>query len=277
LSRGVEKPNWLIMLPGPPRELRPMFEEQVLPLIRAKLPLVNAFVSRTLKTTGLGESRVEEKIAGPLQGLTAAGLEIGYCARTGEVDLRLAAHGAGAGKLVAEAEQIVRVLLDKHIFGEGDEQLETVIVRLLTERKQTLALAESCTGGYLANRITNVPGASVIFLAGLVTYSNETKQEFLGVRPETLTKHGAVSEPVAREMAEGARQRIGADYALAVTGIAGPGGGTPEKPVGTVFIALATRDHTFVLNPVNRYDRETFKYVTSQQALELLRRTLLAR
>ena len=276
-SRGAKKPSWLIMLPGPPRELRPMFEEQVLPLIRDKLPLVNAFVSHTLKTTGMGESLVEEKIAGPLQELTAAGLEIGYCARTGEVDLRLAAHGAGAGKVVAEAEQIVRVLLDKHIFGEGDEQLETVIVRLLTERKQTLALAESCTGGYLANRITNVPGASVSFLAGLVTYSNDAKQEFLGVRPETLTKHGAVSEPVAREMAEGARRRTGVNHALAVTGISGPGCGTSDKPVGTVFIALATEDHTFVLNPVNRYDRETFKYVTSQQALELLRRTLLAR
>src|SRR6185503_18582357 len=210
LSRGAEKPSWLIMLPGPPRELRPMFEEQVLPLIRDKLPLVTAFVSRTLKTTGMGESVVEEKIAGPLQELTAAGLEIGYCARTGEVDLRLAAHGAGAGMVVAEAEQIVRALLDKHIFGEGDEQLETVIVRLLTERKQTLALAESCTGGYLANRITNVPGASVIFLAGLDTKSNETKQKFRGERPETTTKHGAVRNPAAREMAEGAPQRIGA-------------------------------------------------------------------
>ncbi len=274
-SRHADRTIWLIMLPGPPRELRPMFDEQVLPLIQENLPLANAFVSRTLKTTGLGESLVEEKIAGPLQELTVAGLEIGYCARTGEVDLRLAACGAGGAKLVAEAEQIVRTLLGRHIFGEGDEQLETVIVRRLTERKQTLALAESCTGGYLANRITNVPGASVIFLAGLVTYSNEAKQEFLGVRAETLTKHGAVSEPVVREMAEGARRQTGSNYALAVTGIAGPGGGTSDKPVGTVFIALATDHHTFVLNPVNRYDRETFKYVTSQQALELLWRTVL--
>ena len=270
------KTSWLIMLPGPPRELRPMFSEQVLPLIRERLPLLNAFVSRTLKTTGLGESFVEEKIAGPLQQLTDAGLEIGYCARTGEVDLRLSARGAGAGKIMAEAEQIARTLLGRHIFGEGDEQLETVIVRRLTERKQTLALAESCTGGYLANRITNVPGASVVFLAGLVTYSNAAKHKFLGVREETLTKHGAVSKPVVREMAEGARRQTGADHALAVTGIAGPGGGASDKPVGTVFIALATDHHTFVLNPVNRYDRETFKYVTSQQALELLRRTLLA-
>ena len=136
-------------------------------------------------------------------------------------------------------------------------------------------LAESCTGGFLAHRITNVPGASAVFLAGLVTYSNEAKQRLLGVRAETLAAHGAVSEPVAREMAEGARERNGADYALAVTGIAGPAGGTPEKPVGTVFIALATAQKTVVLHPVNRFDRETFKYVTSQQALELLRRNML--
>src|SRR6266542_1967748 len=119
------------------------------------------------------------------------------------------------------------------------EALETKIVRLLTERNQTLALAESCTGGYLAHRVTNVPGASAIFSAGFVTYSNQAKQQFLGVRAETLKQHGAVSESVAREMAEGARRVSHTDYAVAVTGIAGPGGGTPEKPVGTVFISLA--------------------------------------
>lgn len=267
--------SWLILLPGPPRELLPMFREQVMPFLQEKLPLENAFVSRTLKTTGLGESVVEEGIAGPLKPLTDAGLEIGYCARAGEVDLRMAARGSGAGDLVNEAERLVRGLLGRHIFGEDDDLLEAVIVRLLTERKQTLALAESCTGGYLANRITNVPGASAVFLAGLVTYSNEAKQKFLGVSAQTLSQHGAVSEAAAREMAEGARRQTGADFALSVTGIAGPAGGTPDKPVGSVFIALATGGRTFVLNPLNRYDRETFKYVTSQQALELLRRTLL--
>ena len=128
----------------------------------------------------------------------------------------------------------------------GDEELETVIVRLLTERKETLALAESCTGGCIANRVTNVPGASVVLLAGLVTYSNAAKQKFLGVRAETLARHGAVSEAVAREMAEGARQQTQADYALSVTGIAGPSGGTPEKPVGTVFIGLAGPSGTVI-------------------------------
>ena len=267
--------SWLVMLPGPPRELHPMFREQVVPQLRQRLPLEGEFVCRTLKTTGLGESFVEEKIATPLQPWVAAGLEIGYCARVGEVDVRFVARGPGAAQTVAEAEHLVRALMPQHIFGEDDDQLEAVIVRRLTERKQTLALAESCTGGFLAHRITNVPGASAVFLAGLVTYSNEAKQRLLGVQAETLAAHGAVSEPVAREMAEGARERNGADYALAVTGIAGPAGGTPEKPVGTVFIALATAQKTVVLHPVNRFDRETFKYVTSQQALELLRRNML--
>ena len=273
--RSDGRASWLILLPGPPRELQPMLSEQVIPLLRQKLPLESAFVSRTLKTTGLGESVVEERIAAPLKHLTDAGLELGYCARTGDVEVRIAARGAAAEKTVAEAEQIVRRLIGAHIFGEGDDTLEAVVVRLMTGRKQTLALAESCTGGCIANRITDVPGASAVLLAGWVTYSNQAKQDFLGVAAETLEEHGAVSEAVAREMAEGARRRTGADFALAVTGIAGPTGGTPDKPVGTVFIALATGRHTSVLNPMNRYDRGTFKYVTSQQALELLRRTLL--
>ena len=273
--RAGGQTSWLVMLPGPPRELHPMFTEQVIPLLHEKFPLANAFVCRTLKTTGLGESWVEEKIAEPLQQLTSAGLELGYCAQVGKVDVRLAARGRGAKDLVQEAERIVREHIGEYVFGQDDDELEKVIVRLLTKRKQTLALAESCTGGYLAHRLTNVPGASAVLLAGLVTYSNEAKQNLLGVRARTLAAHGAVSEPVAREMAEGVRQRTGADYALAVTGIAGPGGGTPAKPVGTVFIALATPQRTILLNPVNRYDRETFKQVTSQQALELLRREVL--
>jgi nicotinamide-nucleotide amidase len=273
--RDDGKTSWLVMLPGPPRELRPMFTNHVLPLLKKVYPLDTAFVCRTLRTTGLGESVVEEKISGPLQSLTKAGLELGYCAHYGEVDVRLVARGAHAQKIVAEAENLVREKLGPHIFGVQDDQLNTLVVQLLTERKQTLVLAESCTGGYMANRITDVPGASAVFLCGLVTYSNDAKQKLLGVRAETLAQHGAVSEATAREMAEGARARFNADYAMAVTGIAGPGGGTPEKPVGTVFIALASAKHTFVLNPINRFDRPTFKQVTCHQALDLLRRNLL--
>ena len=273
---NTDNAGLLVMLPGPPRELRPMFTNQVVPLLRQEFPRDNAFVCRTFKTTGLGESLIQDGIAKPLERLTEAGLEIGYCARVGEVDVRLVASGSGAEQIVAEAEAVVRSKIGRQIFSDNGDSLEAVVVRLLTERAQTLALAESCTGGHLANRITNVPGASAMLWASCVTYSNESKQKLLGVRAETLVEHGAVSEPTAREMAEGARRISGADYAIAVTGIAGPGGGTNSKPVGTVFIALAGQTSTRVLKCVNSYDRETFKFVTSQQALELLRRTILS-
>ncbi len=278
VNQSGEQPKrrLLVLLPGPPRELHPMFTNEVLPLLLERFPLEDAFACRILRTTGLGESVVEERIASPLEALVAQGLEVGYCARTGEVDVRLVARGERAEELVSEAEQLVHTHVGKHVFGLNDEQLEAVIVRLLTERKQTLALAESCTGGFIAHRITNVPGASAVFLSGLVTYSNEAKEQLLGVRPATLALHGAISEAAACEMAEGARVRTQADYALAVTGIAGPAGGSKAKPVGTVHIALATAWNTNVLHRLNPYDRETFKHVTAQQALEFLRQTLLA-
>lgn len=264
----------LVMLPGPPRELRPMFLEQVMPALERRFPLEAPFHCRTLKTTGLGESLVEERVAPPLAALVKTGLEIGYCARVGEVDVRFTARGRMGFYLITEAERIAREHLGGIVFGVDEDSLEAVLVRRLTERKETLALAESCTGGFIANRITNVPGASVIFPGGLVTYSNEAKQKFLGVRAETLAAHGAVSEATVREMAEGARARVGAHYALAVTGIAGPGGGTAEKPVGTVWIGLATAMATRAVKKLNPVDRETFKYVTSQQAMDLLRGAL---
>ena len=212
----------LIMLPGPPRELRPMFLEQVIPLIEKKFGQPPNFACLVLRTTGIGESFLEEKIAPSLPPLFARGLEVGYCARVGEVDLRFVARTHDATALVHEAEQLARTHLRGFIYGRDPEQLEGVIVRLLTEQKKTLALAESCTGGYIANRITNISGASAALRAGVVTYSNESKQEFLGVRAETLRAHGAVSEPVAREMVEGVRMKTGATYAISVTGIAGP-------------------------------------------------------
>jgi nicotinamide-nucleotide amidase len=275
--RAGGKTSWLVMLPGPPRELRPMFLDSVVPLLRRVLPVEREFVCRTLRTTGIGESVVQEIIAPQLQQLVTGGLDVGYCARMGQVDVRLAAAGAEASRIVREAEAIVRAEMGSFIYGTDDDEIETVVVRLLTERKQTLALAESCTGGCIAHRITNVPGASVVLMAGLVTYSNETKGKFLGVRSETLAQHGAVSEAVAREMAEGARTQTGADFALSVTGIAGPSGGTTAKPVGTVFIALAKASGTVVKRSFNPYDRETFKQVTANQALELLRQKILAR
>jgi len=163
----------------------------------------------------------------------------------------------------------------KKIGFRADLGLEAEVLRRLAERRQTLALAESCTGGGIAHRVTNVPGASAVFLAGFVTYSNGAKQKFLGVRAETLAAHGAVSEAVAREMAEGARRQSGADFAIAVTGIAGPEGGTREKPVGTVFIGLAGALGTVVERKFNAFERGTFKEITGGQALEMLRLQLV--
>ena len=267
--------SWLVMLPGPPRELRPMFLEAVVPWLERTLPAREPWACCTLRTTGIGESAAQERLEPALAALVARGLEIGYCARPSQVDVRLAARGPDAHRCVAEAKAIVSEQLGPFLYGVEDDELEAVLVRLLTERRRTLALAESCTGGCLAHRLTNVPGASAVLRAGIVAYANDAKEIFLGVRPETLAQHGAVSEPTAREMAEGARLRAKADFALAITGIAGPSGGTPEKPVGTAFIALATPQAIRVLRVFNPLDRETFKQVTSSQALDLLRRELL--
>jgi nicotinamide-nucleotide amidase len=273
--RSKGQPSWLIMLPGPPRELRPMFLDHAFPIIRRELA-VQQFRCLTLRALGLGESLVEERVSGPLQTLVKAGLQLGYCARPGQVDVRLLARGERAEETVAAAEAIVRKQLGNYLFGADDEDLEVLIVRTLTDRKQTLALAESCTGGCIAHKITNVPGASAVLLAGWVTYSNESKSALLGVRPETLQKYGAVSEPVAREMVEGALRVSGASYAISVTGIAGPGGGSPEKPVGTVFIAMGGPFGIEVMKQFNPLDRESFKGLTAQQALDLLRRKIVS-
>jgi nicotinamide-nucleotide amidase len=163
-----------------------------------------------------------------------------------------------------------------HRPRRSSREWDKALVGRLSRRRQTLALAESCTGGFIANRITNVPGASKIFFGGVVAYSNGVKRKFLGVRPETLARHGAVSEAVAREMAAGARKKFGADFAIAVTGIAGPGGGTKAKPVGTVFIALADATGVEMKHFLNRHDREKFKQVTAAQALDLLRARLVS-
>jgi nicotinamide-nucleotide amidase len=189
------------------------------------------------------------------------------------MDLRL----IGPASVVAQARQIVTEKLGPSIFSTDGSNLETVVVKMLTEQNRTLALAESCTGGYLAHRLTNVPGASAILLAGYVTYSNEAKTGAVGVDPALIAEHGAVSRQVATAMAEGARKTSGADFALATTGIAGPSGGSDEKPVGTVFIALAAPDQpTKIQKRFFPDDRPTFKELTTQAALEMLRRALMA-
>ena len=259
----------LFLLPGPPRELHPMFREKVMPILQRIAP-PSALAMRTYRVGGMGESLVEERVG---EDLLALGVELGYCARPGEVDVRT----IGTPELLDRAEAIIRERLGVSIVSQDDRSIEKVVVDLLAERGETVATAESCTGGYLAHRLTNVPGASAVFAEGFVTYANEAKGRALSVDADLIAGHGAVSEPVAAAMAEGARERAGVDYALATTGVAGPGGGSEAKPVGTVFIALAKAGETQVRRFRFATDRETFKNLATQAALDLLRLALLER
>ena len=259
----------LFLLPGPPRELHPMVLNEVLPIIRGIVPPQSIQEMRTFRTTGLGESRVEDMVGAQL---IALGLEVGYCARPGEVDLRL----IGQSSVLDRAELIVREKLGASVFTTDARALEHIVVAELIEKNTTLAIAESCTGGWISNKVTNVAGASEVFLAGYVTYANAAKTRTLGVPSELIAQHGAVSDPVARAMAEGARAASGADIAISTTGIAGPGGGSELKPVGTVFIAIAQNGvETAVFEHHFPTDRETFKHLVAQTALDLVRRRLI--
>ena len=269
INPRISSPH-LFVLPGPPRELQPMFRKYVIPILRFLAPS-SAIEQRIYKIAGMGESSVEEAIGEKV--LAIPGIELGYCARPGEVDLRT----IGKPEPIQQAEAIIRSALGFSIFSTADETLEEVVVRLLTKRNQTLATAESCTGGLIANRITNVPGASIVFIAGYVCYANQAKINMLDVDPKLVERHGAVSESVARTLAEHARSCARCDYALATTGVAGPTGGSPEKPVGTVYIALASAElETIVKKFFFPTDRETFKQLAAQAALDLFRRKILA-
>jgi nicotinamide-nucleotide amidase len=245
-----------------------MFRDSVLEILSSIVP-VPTFHRRFYRIANMGESMVERAVGRKI--LAIPGIELGYCARPSEVDLRV----IGEKRSVEEADAIITEALGESIFSTADESLEEVLVKLLHAQSKTVATAESCTGGLLANRITNVPGASDVFVAGYVVYANEAKVDVLNVDPETIREHGAVSEPVARAMADGARKRSGATFALATTGIAGPSGGTEEKPVGTVFVALASADGDIqVKRSFFPNDRETFKQQAAQTAFDMLRMRL---
>jgi len=260
----------IFLLPGPPRELQPMFRDSVMSILRSTVKGPPRFERRFYKIAFMGESVIEEAIGEKV--LAIPGVELGYCARPGEVDVRIIGDRAA----LDQADRVVRSQLGDSIFTTGDETLEEVLVKLLTKKKQTLAIAESCTGGLLANRITNVAGASAVLLAGYICYANEAKIDMLGVDPKLIKEQGAVSEQVARAMAEGARKRAGSTYALATTGVAGPSGGSREKPVGTVYVALASEREIKVKKLFFPSDRETFKQLVAQAAFEMLRRKLIS-
>jgi nicotinamide-nucleotide amidase len=260
----------LFLLPGPPRELYPMFHAEVVPRLCALAGVGTIQQALELKFTGIGESDFHQGIDDLLAAIP--GLEYGYCAHIGEVDLRL----IGPPECRARARAIAMEHFAEFLISEDGSSLEHTVVALLTTHHLHLATAESCTGGLIANRITDVPGASAVFTHGFVTYANEAKTRLLGVSQADLDHHGAVSEAVACQMAAGALDASGADLAVSVTGIAGPGGGSAEKPVGTAWIGLAHRHGPptafKVFHPRNRHD---FKLAVSQAALEAVRRHLV--
>jgi nicotinamide-nucleotide amidase len=226
---------------------------------------------RNYHVVGMGESAVEELIGMELS--LRGDIEVGYCARPNEVDFRLIAPRA----VIEEIEPRVLEALGRHLVSTRGDLIEEVVVNRLTKLQKSLALAESCTGGLLANRITNVAGASLVLLEGFITYSNDAKIRSVGVPEDLITTYGAVSEPVARAMAQGAAAKTGADFGIGITGIAGPSGGTPEKPTGTVFVALTERDvQTECRKEIFPTDRETFKQLASQLALDMLRLRIFA-
>jgi len=268
ITARVQSPH-VFVLPGPPRELQPMFRKFAMPILKSIIEVPLPAQRRSYSIAGVGESLVEKAIGEKV--LAIPGIELGYCARPGEVEVRVIGHP----NAIQAADAIIRGELGLSIFSDNDEALEGVVVRLLKQRKQTLATAESCTGGLIADKITNMSGASEVFLAGYVTYANSAKSEGLNVDSKLIDKHGAVSEAVARAMAEGARRRAGSTYGLATTGIAGPTGGSDKKPVGTVYIALASGESgTAARKFLFPTDRATFKQLAAQAALDLLRRKL---
>ena len=259
----------IFLMPGPPRELKPMFSDVVVPILKKLVPAGEIQECRSYRAVGIGESNVEAMVGEQL--LAIEGIELGYCARSGEVDVRV----IGSRAVVERAEAIILAQLKDYIVSQDSHSLEQVVVENLIRRGESVAVAESCTGGFLANRITNVPGASAVFVEGFITYANEAKARALGIDAEVINAHGAVSREVARAMAENARRLAGTDYALSTTGIAGPGGGTEEKPVGTVFIAFAAKGaETLVEKHRFPTDRENFKWLVTQTALDLFRKRL---
>jgi nicotinamide-nucleotide amidase len=265
----------VISLPGVPRETHVMVDETVIPWLEAR-SADRRFASRVYSTFGLPESQLDEMLAGVVANGEA---RLAFRAAFPRIQARVTVSGPPDADLEARLDELdrrVRERLGTHLYAVGDEGMEETVGRLLAERGLTLAVAESCTGGLIGHRLTDIAGSSSYFQLGVVTYSNEAKQSLLGVRAETLAEHGAVSLQTAEEMAAGARRLGGSDLGLATTGIAGPGGGTPGKPVGTVCIGLAWEggawSHRYQLGDRSR---EWVKGMTAQVALDRLRRWLL--
>ncbi len=269
---GIEKDGKLaIMLPGPPRELKAMFEKEVMPYLAKKTGGI--ILSKQVRTFGIGESNMASAVEDLLGGENPT---VAPYAKDGEALLRVTARADSKEKALAmcdETIEIIRERIGEYIYGIDAASLEEKAVELLLAHGKKLALAESCTGGYIAKRITDISGSSAVFECGVVSYSNEVKINLLGVNPETIEKYTEVSEQTAAEMAEGVRRLSGADFALSVTGIAGPGGGSEDKPVGLSYIGFACEDGTTVKElrtGKKENSRDYNRYVTASTALYML-------
>lgn len=269
--------GFVVMLPGVPRELRGMAEDTLLPLLREHGCGVGGecIKSLTLRTTGIAESLLADKLEDVILSEAKDLISLAYLPGVDGVDLRVtvrARDAASADRTLDEAASVLRTAVGSSIYGEGDDDLARVLLDLCRSRNLKIAVAESCTGGLLGARITAIPGSSDVFVGGVIAYSNDVKLRELGVSEGDFKEHGAVSEPVVRQLAIGAQRKFGADVGLAITGVAGPSGGTAEKPVGLVWICAAVGDRVEPRKLQLWGDRQEIRYRAAQAALELARR-----
>lgn len=264
----------IIMLPGPPSEMRPMFDETVVPYFRNKCN--SRLVSRYVKIFGVGESAVEDKIMDLIDNQTNP--TIAPYAKPGEVMLRITANC----NTLEEADELINPIVNEiknrlgdAVYSTENKEMEEVVADLLLSKNVTISVAESCTGGLISKTLTDIPGISKVFISGVVSYSNDAKINILGVKPETIEKYGAVSKYTAIEMAENVRKISNTDIGISATGIAGPSGGTEEKPVGLVYIAMATKDGVEYKELRLWGERTRIRNVTCLHVLDMVRRYLL--
>ncbi len=272
----VKNGKIFISMPGVPHEMRHMMKHYILPRL-LEHPRQGVILHKTVITGGLGESSLNDQLRA-WEAALPPHIKLAYLPQPGVIRLRLTAHGSSRESLTKEiGEQVAALvnLIPEYIIGYDEDTLEGVVGRLLTERKMTLATAESCTGGTIAHLITSVPGSSAYYTGTVVAYSNEIKENILAVSHESLVTYGAVCEAVVREMAQGIRKKFNVDFAVATSGIAGPDGGTPEKPVGTTWIAIATPKHTITRRYQFGDNRKGNIMRTAVTALNMLRLEIL--
>jgi len=283
-SRGTAPGMWFekngkifVSMPGVPHEMKGLMTDEVIPRLRQQFKLPH-IAHRTLVTFGVGESFLAELLV-PFEAVLPSTIRLAYLPHFSLVRLRLSIEGNNKADVESTIDNYFNLLKNQvrdQMISEQDERMEDIVARLLLEKNKTLCTAESCTGGYIAQLITKKPGASAYFLGGIVSYANEVKKELLNVEADSLSIEGAVSKSVVEQMASGALKQIKADYSIAVSGIMGPEGGSPEKPVGTVWIAVASQHETVSKMMHFRFDRERNIELTAMNALNMLRMMMMA-